>query len=180
MRIHCLQAWAVGKGVYAITSHWFMGNKGKMGREWKLSCLEAVQIWSLKKHKSIGLHRKTWWIWDTCVGRNVVRVTVATRWGQIYLLWFTTENTPNYETHKSKSSHNCNPEAPRWTCSWSADRWHVQNSNNTTAERTFNFLNSGDLMTTALLEQMLLRLSWVLIGCRDEIVSNAPERALQR
>lgn len=34
-------------------------------------------------------------------------------------------------------------------------------------------------MTTVVLEQMVLMLPWVLIGDSDEIVSNAPKRALQ-
>lgn len=32
---------------------------------WKWS-----KIRSLKKYKSIGLHRKTWWIWGNCVGHE--------------------------------------------------------------------------------------------------------------
>lgn len=52
----------------------------------------------------------------------------------------------------------------------------VQNCKNT----TLHSLNSGELMTAVLLEQMLLMLCWVLIGASDEIVSNAAERALRR
>lgn len=59
------------------------------------------KIRSLKKHKSIGLHHKTWWIGDNCVGMNVVRETLATRWGQTDLKWWK-------RTKLWKNSHNCN------------------------------------------------------------------------
>lgn len=179
LKILCLQAQAVGKGVYAITSHWFMGDRGKMGRGWKLSCLETVQdlvpeetqVNRFTPQNMMDLRQLCG---DECGQRNTGNT------GRSNLSKIIGFNL-RLKTHKTmKNSHHCNTEASWWTCLWSSCRWHIQNSKSTAAERTFNSLNSGELMTTVLLEQMPLMLSWVLSGYSDVIVSNAPKCALQR
>lgn len=57
----------------------------RWGGEGNWAAWRRSKIRSPKKHKSIGLHHKTWWIWDNCVGMNVVREALAIRWGQTYL-----------------------------------------------------------------------------------------------
>lgn len=98
------------------------------------------KIRSLKKHKSIGLHHKTWWIGDNCVGMNVVRETLATRWGQTDLKWWK-------RTKLWKTATTVIQEVSWWTCSWSTNKFR-----NTISKS----LNSGGLMTTVLLMLLML------------------------
>lgn len=123
---------AVGKGVHAITSHWFMGDRGKMGRGWKLSCLEAVQdsvpeetqVNRFTPQNMMDLRQLCG---DECGQRNIGNTVRSNR-------------SQMMETHKNmKNSHNCNTESSWWTCSWSTNKFR---------NTILKSLNSGESMTT--------------------------------